>query len=79
MTHYMDSSIKNVTAALKSAKMWDETLVVFSADNVSDLCRVLACCQLLSQSAYCCGCICLLQGGPIYWTVSCVCALPQQL
>jgi arylsulfatase B len=46
MTHYMDSSIKNVTAALKSAQMWDETLVVFSADNVSGLCRVLACCQL---------------------------------
>eukprot|EP01047_Picozoa_sp_COSAG01_P105778 COSAG01_NODE_34956_length_539_cov_1.052273_2_plen_72_part_00 len=35
-----------MTAALKSAQMWDETLVVFSADNVSGLCRVLACCQL---------------------------------
>ena len=33
MAVHMDDGIGNVTAALKAAGMWDNTLVVFSADN----------------------------------------------
>lgn len=33
MLHMLDQAVKNVTAALVAADMWDDTLLVFSADK----------------------------------------------
>merc|ERR1711971_144869 len=33
MLHMLDQAVMNVTAALKSRGLWDNTLLVFSADN----------------------------------------------
>ena len=36
MVSAMDESLENVTAALKRAGMWEESLLLFSADNGGD-------------------------------------------
>lgn len=33
MAATLDSGVGNVTAALRAASLWDETLLIFSADN----------------------------------------------
>jgi hypothetical protein len=49
MVNFMDGAIESVTDAIVNKGVWDNTLVVFSADNVSALCCMLACCRLISQ------------------------------
>jgi len=33
MLHMLDMAVRNVTAALMEAEMWENTLMVFSADK----------------------------------------------
>ena len=35
MVGYVDDALRNLTAALKSANMWDDTLLIFTTDNGS--------------------------------------------
>lgn len=64
MLSAVDEGIANVTAALKRRNMWDNTLLVFTADNGAPICRSKQNTHSLNQGV-------LLTGGPIAGSSRC--------